>query len=97
MANIHETLKEVRSIYAEVVKLQKEILASHREQKGHVEQVEAWHESADSLMSKVDTLRVWFKYLGGLSGALVFMIGTLGGLAGGALVLLLVWLTGSAD
>ena len=30
MANIHETLKEVQSLYAEVVKLQKEILASHR-------------------------------------------------------------------
>ena len=55
-------------------------------------QVEAWHESADSLMSKVDTLRMWFKHLGGRSGSLIFMISTLGGLAGGGLVLMLVWI-----
>ena len=40
MAGIHQTLKEARSLYAEAVKLQEAVLASHRDLKGYVAQVE---------------------------------------------------------
>ena len=58
--------------------------------KGCAAQVETWHESVESLMAQVETLRVRLKYLGCGFLALVFMIGTLAGLAGGVLVLLAV-------
>ena len=83
MAGIHQTLKETRSLYAEAIKLQEEVLASHRDLKGCVSQVE--------------TLTVRLKYLGGLAGALVLMIGTLAGLAGGFLALMVFRLAGGAD
>ena len=97
MAGIHQTLKEARSLYAEALKLQEAVLASHRDLKGCVAQVETWHESAAELMAQVETSRVRLKYLGRGFLALVFMIGTLAGLAGGFLALLAVRLAGSAD
>ena len=45
MVGIHQTLKEARDLYAEALKLQEAVLSSHRELKGCVAQVEAWHES----------------------------------------------------
>ena len=57
-------------------------------------QVETWHESAAELMAQVETSRVRLKYLGRGFLALVFMIGTLAGLAGGFLALLAVRLAG---
>ena len=83
MAGIHQTLKEARSLYAEALKLQEAVLASHRDLKGCVAQVE--------------TSRVRLKYLGRGFLALVFMIGTLAGMAGGFLALLAVRLAGGAD
>ena len=78
MAGIHQTLKEARSLYdAEAVKLQEAVLASHRDLKGYVAQIETWHESAGELMAQAETLRVRLKYLGKGFIALVFMIGTL--------------------
>ena len=86
MAGIHQTLKEARSLYAEAVKLQEAVLASHRDLKGSVAQVQTWQESAAALMAQAETLRGRLKYLGKGFLALVFMIGALGGLAGGMLV-----------
>ena len=51
MASIHQTLKEARSLYAEAVKLQEEVLASHRDLKGYVEPPETWHKTAESLLT----------------------------------------------
>ena len=65
--------------------------------KGCAAQVETWHESAESLMAQVETSRVRLKYLGRGFLALVFMIGTLAGLAGGFLALLAVRLAVGAD
>ena len=56
-----------------------------------------WHESAAELMAQVEISRVRLKYLGGGFLALVFMIGTLAGLAGGFLALLAIRLAGGAD
>ena len=50
MAGIHQTLKEARSLYAEALKLREAVLASHRDLKGCVAQVQ--------------TSRVRLKYLG---------------------------------
>ena len=97
MAGIHQTLKEARSLYAEALKLQEAVLASHRELKGYVAQIKTWHESAGELMAQAETLRVRLKYLGKGFIALVFMIGTLAGLAGGFLALLALRLAGGAD
>ena len=83
MAGIHQTLKEARSLYAEALKLQEAVLTSHRDLKGCVAQVQTWHKSAESLMAQVETSRVRLKYLGRGFLALVFMIGTLAGMAGG--------------
>ena len=82
MAGIHQTLREARSLYAEAVKLQEAVLASHRDLKGYVAQAETWHKSAGELMAQVETSRVRLKYLGQGFLALVFMIGTPAGLAG---------------
>ena len=64
MAGIHQTLKEARSLYAEAVKLQEAVLASHRDLEGCVAQIQTWHESAGELMAQAETLRVRLKYLG---------------------------------
>ena len=97
MAGIHQTLKEARSLYAEALKLQEAVLASHRDLKGYVALAETWHKSAGELMAQVETLKVRLKYLGRGFLALVFMIGTLAGLAGGFLALMVFRLVGSAD
>ena len=97
MAGIHQTLKEARSLYAEAVKLQEAVLASHRDLKGYVAQVETWHKSAGALLAQVETSRVRLKYLGQGFLALVFMIGTLAGLVGGFLALLAARLASGAD
>ena len=88
MAGIHQTLKEARSLYAEALKLQEAVLASHRDLKGCVAQVETWHESARSLMAQVETLTVRLKNRRRGLLALVFIIGILAGFAGGFLALL---------
>ena len=44
-------------------------------------QAETWHKSAESLLAQVETSRVRLKYLGRGFLVLVFMIGTLAGLA----------------
>ena len=97
MAGIHQTLKEARRLYAEAVKLQEAVLASHRELKGYVAQIETWHESAGELMAQAETLRVRLKYLGKGFIALVFMIGTLAGVAGGFLAVMMIRLAGGSD
>ena len=53
-------------------------------------QVETLHESVKSSTAQVETPRVRLKYLGRGFLALIFMIGTLAGLAGGVLALLAV-------
>ena len=88
MAGIHQTLKEARDLYAEALKLQETVLASHRELKGCVAQVETWHESMGRLAAQVETLTVRLKNLGGLFLVLVFMLCLLAGLLGGLLALL---------
>ena len=49
MAGIHQTLKEARSLYAEALKLQEAVLASHRDLEGCVAQIQTWHESMEAL------------------------------------------------
>ena len=88
MAGIHQTLKEARDLYAEVLKLQEAVLASHRELKGCVAQVQTWHESMGRLAAQVATLTVRLKNLGGLFLVLVFMLCLLAGFLGGFLALL---------
>ena len=88
MVGIHQTLKEVRDLYAEALKLQEAVLSSHRELKGCVAQVEAWHESMGRLAAQVETLTVRLKNLGGLFLVLVFMLCLLAGFLGGFLALL---------
>ena len=73
------------------------MLASHRELKGYVAQAETWHKSAGELIAQVETSRVRLKYLGQGFLALVFMIGTLAGMAGGFLALLAFRLASGAD
>ena len=94
MAGIHQTLKEARSLYAEAVKLQEAVLASHRELKGYVAQAETWHKSAESLAARIETLTARLKNLGRGFLALVFMLCILAGLAGGFLALMLFRLAG---
>ena len=94
MAGIHQTLKEARSLYAEALKLQETVLASHRDLKGCVAQVQTWHESAGSLMAQVETLTVRLKNRRRGFLALVFIIGTMAGFAGGFLTLLAFRLAG---
>ena len=53
--------------------------------------------SAESLLAQVETSRVRLKYLGQGFLALVFMIGTLAGMAGGFLALLAFRLAGGGD
>ena len=89
MVGIHQTLKEVRDLYAEALKLQEAVLSSHRELKGCVAQVEAWHESMGRLAAQVETLTTRLKNLGGLFLVLIFMLCLLAGLLGGFLALLL--------
>ena len=48
-------------------------------------------------MARIETLRVRLKYLGNLAGVLILLIGTLAGLAGGFLALLLFRLAVGAD
>ena len=52
MAGIHQTLKEARSLYAEALKLQEAVLASHRDLKGCVAQVQTWHEQVKKWLAK---------------------------------------------
>ena len=94
MAGIHQTLREARSLYAEALKLQEAVLASHRDLKGSVAQVQTWQEAAGSLMAQVETLTVRFKNLGQGFLALVFMLCILAGLAGGFLALMIFRLAG---
>ena len=58
MAGIHQTLKEARSLYAEALKLQEAVLASHRDLEGCVAQIQTWHESMEALAAWVETLTV---------------------------------------
>ena len=94
MAGIHQTLKEARSLYAEAVKLQEAVLASHRDLEGSVAQVRTWHESMEALAERVETLTARLKNLGRGFLALVFMLCILAGLAGGFLALMLFRLAG---
>ena len=82
MAGIHQTLKEARDLYAEALKLQEAVLASHRELKGCVAQVEAWHESMGRLVAQVETLTVRLKESGGSLSSLGFHALPLGGVVG---------------
>ena len=75
----------------------KRFLPSHRDLKGYVAQIETWHEAAGELMAQAETLRVRLKYLGQGFIALVFMIGTLAGLAGGFLAVMMFRLAGGSD
>ena len=88
MAGIHQTLKEARDLYAEALKLQETVLSSHRELKGCVAQVEAWHESMGRLAAQIEALTTRLKNLGGLFLVVVFMLCLLAGLLGGLLALL---------
>ena len=88
MVGIHQTLKEVRDLYAEALKLQEAVLSSHRELKGCVAQVEAWHESMGRLAAQIEALTTRLKNLGGLFLVLVFMLCLLAGFLGGLLALL---------
>ena len=97
MAGIHQTLKEARSLYAEAIKLQETVLASHQELKNCVARIETWNKSAAALLEQVETLRERLKYLGNLAAALVFMIGLLAGIVGGFLALILFRLAGGVD
>ena len=94
MAGIHQTLREARSLYAEALKLQEAVLASHRDLEGSVAQVQTWQEAAGSLMAQVETLTVRLKNLGQGFLALVFMLCILAGLAGGFLALMIFRLAG---
>ena len=94
MAGIHQTLREARSLYAEAIKLQEAVLASHRDLKGCVAQIQTWHESLEALAARVETLTVRFKNLGSGFLALVFMLCILAGLAGGFLALMIFRLAG---
>ena len=58
MAGIHQTLREARSLYAEALKLQEAVLASHRDLEGCVAQIQTWHESMEALAAWVETLTV---------------------------------------
>ena len=88
MVGIHQTLKEVRDLYAEALKLQEAVLSSHRELKGCVAQVEVWHESMGRLAAQIEALTTRLKNLGGLFLVLIFMLCLLAGLLGGLLALL---------
>ena len=94
MAGIHQTLREARSLYAEAIKLQEAVLASHRDLKGCVAQIQTWHESLEALAARVETLTVRFKNLGSGFLALVLMLCILAGLAGGFLALMIFRLAG---
>ena len=89
MAGIHQTLREARSLYAEALKLQEAVLASHRDLKGSVAQIQTWHESMEALAARVETLTVRLKNLGQGFLALVFMLCILAGLAVGFLALMI--------
>ena len=62
MAGLHQMLRKARSLYAEALKLQEAVLASHRDLKDSVAQVQTWHESAGSLMAQAETVAFspWF-------------------------------------
>ena len=94
MAGIHQTIREARSLYAETLKLQEAVLASHRELKGYVA---TWQTSAKSLLVQVEQARLELKYMERGFLALVFMIGTLAGLAGGFVTLMAFRLAGGAN
>ena len=40
MAGIHQTLRDVRSLFADVVKLHQEVLACHCKQQGSIQQMQ---------------------------------------------------------
>ena len=94
MAGIHQTIREARSLYAEALKLQETVLASHRELKSYMT---TWYPASRSLLDEVGQARLKLKYMGRGFLALVFMIGTLAGVVGGFLALLLVRLAGGAN
>ena len=94
MAGIHQTLREARSLYAEALKLQEAVLASHRDLEGCVAQIQTWHESLEALAARVETLTVRLKNLGSGFLALVFMLCIVAGLAGGFLALMIFRLAG---
>ena len=93
MAGIHQTIREARSLYAEALKLQETVLASHRLKS----YMTTWYPASRSLLDEVEQARLKLKYMGRGFLALVFMIGTLAGLVGGFLALLLVRLAGGAN
>ena len=94
MANIHETLREARSLYAEAIKLQETVIASHQEVKDSVARLETWEKAVKSSISQIKDLNWWLKNLtrGGL--IMIFVLCIIGGLVGGALVLLAVRFAG---
>ena len=94
MAGIHQTIREARSLYAEALKLQETVLASHRELKGYMA---TWYTTSKSLLAEVEQARLQLKYMGRGFLALVFMIGTLAGLAGGFFALMAFRLAGGAN
>ena len=61
MAGIHQTLKEARSLYAEALKLQEAVLASHRDLEGCVAQVQTWHEQVKKWLAKHPRFHFHFK------------------------------------
>ena len=97
MANIHETLREARSLYAEAIKLQETVIASHQEVKDSVARLETWEKAVKSSISQIKGLNWWLKNLtrGGL--IMIFVLCIIAGLVGGSLVLLAVRLAGGAD
>ena len=97
MAGIHQTLREARSLYAEAIKLQEAVLASHQELKDCVAQIETWQKAVESLMSRVESLRWGLKNLTVAGLAALFMLCIIAGLVGGALALLLFRLAVGVD
>ena len=59
--------------------------------------METWYAVSKSLLADVEQARLQLKYMGRGFLALVFMIGTLAGLVGGFLALLLVRLADGAN
>ena len=86
MANIHQTIKQVRDLYAVLIQLHESILASHQELKNRTARVEAWNQSAAELMAQIEKLRVpsnpW----------VFFAILAVAGFAGAAATRFLEWL-----
>ena len=101
MASIHQTLREVRGLYQDVLKLHQEVLACHGKAQEFIQRIKKTEERSQRAYDELSRLhRLWQKRLNHTAWIVMvelFMVALTGGMAGEFLALVMFRLTAGAN